>query len=140
MGQAICTTLRMLLISLMCVSLFACGSDSSNEGEDGETYSRQAIQKDYGNLQDSEQLIARVKLLSDGKLLLDDKETSLDDLRLALAEIRKNSGAVWFYRESVSEASKDEGIAVMDIILDEGLPTRFSTQPDFSDSAPPFEF
>ncbi len=130
---------RIMIVPLMSVLLTGCGGDPPQDSNSEEQYSRQAIQKDYSNLPKSEEAIVKVKVLSDGEILLDDKTVSIDELRLALQMTRKDAGAVWYYRESASEDSSDERMAVMDIITDEGLPTKFSTKPDFSNSVPPFE-
>jgi hypothetical protein len=131
------SAVRMTVSLSMCVLLIGCGAPQ-NDGE-REQYTRQAVQKDYGKLQKSEDVIRKVKVLSEGEILLDDKKVSIDELRSALKVTRTESGAVWYYRESASEESSEVRMAVMEIITDEGLPTRFSSKPDFSDSVPPFE-
>lgn len=134
------TALRMTILSVLLASLLGCGTDPPQDRSNGQQFSRQAVQRNYSNQKPADFMIAKVKVLSNGDILLDEKKTALDELRSALVAVRDNTGAVWYYRESDSAESSDEHRAVMDIITDEGLPTKYSTKPDFSNSVPPFDY
>ena len=79
--------------------------------------------------------IARVSVLSTGKLLLDGKPTTLEALDRAFAAIRASRGVVWYYREGAAAATETPVVArqVLDLALNHSLPIRFSTKADFSD-------
>jgi len=78
--------------------------------------------------------IARVSVLSTGKLLLDGKPTTLHALDRAFATIRASRGVVWYYREGAG-ATETPVVArqVLDLALNHSLPIRLSTKADFSD-------
>ena len=72
-----------------------------------------------------------------GNVLADGSAVSLADLDKRLAETRKASGVVWYYRENgQSEPTgrfREKIGRVLDLIMNHNLPVTLSTKPDFSD-------
>jgi hypothetical protein len=77
--------------------------------------------------------IARISVLSNGTLLLDGKPTTLVAVDRAFAALRASRGVVWYYREG-AESTETPVVArqVLDLALNQTLPIRVSTKPDFS--------
>jgi hypothetical protein len=68
-------------------------------------------------------------------LTLDGAPVTLEQLKLKLAEHRKRSGVVWYYREaSTSDGDPPpQALEVIQLIIDNKLPVSLATRPDFSD-------
>ncbi len=82
----------------------------------------------------NESHVAKVKVLANGIVLLDDKPISVDELRVAFVRVKENDGVVWYYREDTGGDPPPQATLVIQAIVDAKLPVRLSTKPDFSDS------
>lgn len=74
---------------------------------------------------------AKVRITATGLIYLNEKQISLDELKVALARLKQENGSVWYYRENPQEASAKEATAVIQAIINLGLPIRLSSKPDF---------
>jgi hypothetical protein len=79
--------------------------------------------------------VAKVSVLSSGKVLLNGEPTTLAALDAALSLLAASKGVVWYYREGAElvgppAASKQ----VTELIIKHRLPISMSTKPDFSDT------
>ena len=87
--------------------------------------------------------VARVKVMADGTILLNEEPATLEQLKEAFAKLAENQGQVWYYRE-VPEGDESASLPpaaheIMTEIIKARLPIRLSTKPDFSDSVGPGE-
>jgi hypothetical protein len=73
----------------------------------------------------------KVAVLADGRLTVDGKACSIDELRASLEVLRVKHGVIWYYRESGPQKS---AMDVMKVVLGAQLPIRLSSRPDYSDS------
>lgn len=77
--------------------------------------------------------IIRVSVLKTGELLLDGRPATLSEIELALKEGAQAGAAVWYYREDPGSQEPPAGaMSVMKLIVENRLPVRLCTKPDFS--------
>jgi hypothetical protein len=79
--------------------------------------------------------VAKVSVLSNGKVLLNGKPTTLEALDVALGSLAASKGVVWYYREA-AEAAEPPAVSmqVIELVIKYRLPISLSTRPDFSDA------
>ncbi len=51
-----------------------------------------------------------------------------------IRELAKNKGEVWYYRQAPEADPHPNAMKVLKAIMDQNLPVRLSTKPDYSDS------
>jgi hypothetical protein len=79
--------------------------------------------------------IVKVALYANGRLMVDGQPSNVKALRSSLEPIVKQHGSVWYFREtSVTGGPPENAMEVMRTLIDTGLPIRYSSHPDFSDS------
>jgi hypothetical protein len=79
--------------------------------------------------------VAKVSVLSSGKVLLNGKPTTLAALDAALSSLAASEGVVWYYREAAEAAEPPAASAqVIELVIKHRLPISMSTKPDFSDA------
>ncbi len=79
--------------------------------------------------------VAKVSVLSSGKVLLDGKPTTMAALDAALGSLAASKGVVWYYREDAEAAEPPAAsIEVIELVIKHRLPISMSTRPDFSDA------
>ena len=78
------------------------------------------------------QPIAKVAVFADGRIALGGRTVSLAQLHVALADLGKNHGVVWYYREDAGGEPHPNAMAVIKEIIDARLPVSLSTKPDYS--------
>jgi hypothetical protein len=81
----------------------------------------------------------RVSVLLDTSLRVDGKLATLDQLGVALDQLKtEGNGTVAYYREAADRepppAVMDAAMAALDAIMERGMPIRLSSKPDFSDT------
>jgi biopolymer transport protein ExbD len=79
------------------------------------------------------QTIAKVSVLSAGKLLLNGKPVTLAELDADLKKLKQANGIVWYYRESAAAEPPPQAMAALKLIVENSLPVSMSSKPDFSD-------
>ena len=77
--------------------------------------------------------IVRLSVLASGKVLLDGKESNLLEIKKALEKIKLENGVVWYYRENAKGMPPPEAMDVLNLVIENNLPIRMSSKPDFSD-------
>lgn len=84
------------------------------------------------------EIVAKVSVLSTGKVLLNGKPTTLAALNTALGSLAASKGVVWYYREA-AEAAEPPAVSmqVIELVIKHRLPISMSTKPDFSDAVGP---
>jgi hypothetical protein len=81
------------------------------------------------------ELVAKVSVLSSGKVLLNGKPTTLAALDAALSSLAASKGVVWYYREAAELAEPPAASTqVIELVIKHRLPISMSTKPDFSDA------
>jgi hypothetical protein len=75
--------------------------------------------------------------MADGRVTLDGSPATLDSVRVSLRRLSEQKGVVWYYREAPETRAPPESIAIIQGIIENRLPVRLSTRPDFSDAIGP---
>jgi hypothetical protein len=78
-----------------------------------------------------------ISVLTSGRILLDDREVSLDELEEALQDAKLAGSVVQYYREDAAAEPPPEAEAVFKLITENRLRVVLSTRPDFSDRVVP---
>jgi len=78
--------------------------------------------------------IAKVSVLTTGKVLLNGAPTTLQALDTAFAKLGQSSGVVWYYRQAAEAEPPSQAMEVMQLVVKHHLPISMSTKPDFSDA------
>lgn len=77
--------------------------------------------------------VVRISVLTSGKVLLDDKESNLSEVRKALGRARSEKAVVWYYRENGKGDPPQQAMDVIRLVIENNLPISMSSKPDFSD-------
>ena len=72
-----------------------------------------------------------------GTVELDGKAVELDVVESSLATLEKQKGVVIYGRDAAGEEPHPNGMKVIQMVIDNSLPIRMSTKPDFSDAVTP---
>lgn len=76
----------------------------------------------------------KIWVSANGDIELDGSSKSLDEVRVALTELAKNSGVVLYGRDAPEGEPHPTAMQVMEIVVQKRLPIRMSTKRDFSDA------
>lgn len=85
----------------------------------------------------SDKPILKVAVTADGAISIDGAHATIDSLREAFAALAAQKGAVWYYRENGAGEPPPQAMQVMEAIVQNRLPVRLSTKPDYSDAVGP---
>ena len=77
--------------------------------------------------------VAKVGAYEDGRITLNGRAVSIEEIRGAFAELSRNGGAVWYYREAADSEPHPNAMLVVEAIVNARLPVSMSTKSDFSD-------
>jgi hypothetical protein len=86
-----------------------------------------------GQVRTDEGPIGKIAVTAAGVISFDGVAITLDSLKLKIADLRKRSGTIWYYREAAGSAPSAEATAVLRLIAESRLPISLSTKPDYSD-------
>ncbi len=76
----------------------------------------------------------KLKVMSDGLILLDDKAVTLSSLRVYLAGVDPRASVVWYYRENPNVADPPPvALDVLDAVMKARIPISLSSRADFGD-------
>ena len=78
--------------------------------------------------------IAKVSVLTTGKILLNGVPTTLQALDAAFAKLGQSRGVVWYYRQAAEAEPPSQAMEIIELVVKYRLPIRMSTKPDFSDA------
>jgi biopolymer transport protein ExbD len=78
--------------------------------------------------------VLKIAITASGQISADGRPTTLEALIPMLRELAKNKGAVWYYREAPEADPHPNAMKVLNAVVDQNLPVRLSTKPDYSDS------
>jgi hypothetical protein len=71
--------------------------------------------------------------MADGRITVDGCPTTIDSLRVSLETLAKQQGVVWYYREAGQTKAPPESSMIIQAVIENRLPIRLSSLPDFSD-------
>ena len=75
--------------------------------------------------------------MSDGRITVDGSPATVDSVRQALKRLAEEKGVVWYYREASDAKGPPESTPVIQSVVENRLPIRLSTRPDYSDAIGP---
>jgi hypothetical protein len=80
------------------------------------------------------QKVLKIAITASGQISADGRPTTVEALLPILRELAKNKGEVWYYREAPLADPHPNAMKVLSAIVDNNLPIRLSSKPDYSDS------
>jgi len=78
-------------------------------------------------------VVGKIAVTAKGDVTFDGKPVTIDVLKERLADLKKRSGEVWYYREAGRREPPAQAMQVIKLVADNRLPVSVSTKPDFSD-------
>ena len=75
----------------------------------------------------------RIAVMAAGRITVDGSPATIDSLRVSLKRLAEQKGVVWYYREAGQANAPPEYAEVIQSIIENRLPIRLSSRPDFSD-------
>lgn len=81
--------------------------------------------------------ILKIAVTADGRITVDGSPATIDSLRVSLRQLAEQKGVVWYYREGGQAEAPPESTEVIQAVIDNRLPIRLSSRPDFSDAIGP---
>jgi hypothetical protein len=78
--------------------------------------------------------VLKIAITASGQISADRHPITLEGLIPILRELAKDKGEVWYYREAPQDDPHPNAMKVLKLIVDQNLPIRLSTKPDYSDS------
>ncbi len=78
--------------------------------------------------------VLKIAVMRDGRIFADGSPATMDSLRASLKGLAELKGAVWYYREAAQASAPPEADAVIQLVIENRLPIRLSSRPDFSDA------
>jgi hypothetical protein len=81
--------------------------------------------------------ILKIAVMADGRITVDGSPATIDSLRVSLKRLAEQRGIVWYYREAGEAKAPPESAEVIQAVIENRLPIRLSSRPDFSDAIGP---
>jgi len=81
--------------------------------------------------------VLKVAVFADGRITADGSVTTIESLRESLKRLAELKGTVWYYREAGHAEPPPHAMMVMQAVVDNRLPIKLSTKPDYSDAVGP---
>lgn len=123
-----------LKILLVCFAAASAGGCARNAA-DKRSFDKEE-QSLAGSLTTSDPArIARLKMDAAGQVFLNDAPVTIEELKAALPVYKQKNGIVWYYRENPEQQPILEVTQVNQILVENMLPVKVATKPDFSDAA-----
>jgi biopolymer transport protein ExbD len=69
--------------------------------------------------------VSRIKLSRDGRIYLNGKQASLEEVKKDLEQRKAKHGAIKYYRENPQKEATTQALEVIRVIADAKLPVRF---------------
>ena len=76
--------------------------------------------------------VLKVAVFADGRLTLNGKVSSIENLQETIYAFRKSNGTIWYYSEPCRKAPRIATEALLSL-SSSGIPIQFAGKPDFSD-------
>jgi hypothetical protein len=81
--------------------------------------------------------VLKLAVYADGRLNVDGKASSVEQLRDSLHALAASHGIVWYYREAAQHEPPPIVRDVLKEIVAARVPVRLSSKPDYSDTVVP---
>lgn len=81
--------------------------------------------------------VLKIAVMSDGRITVDGSPATMDSVRDSLKRLAEQKGVVWYYREAGDAKAPPESTAIIQSIIENRLPIRLSSRPDYSDAIGP---
>ena len=81
--------------------------------------------------------ILKIAVMANGRITVDGSPATIDSLRVSLKRLAEQKGIVWYYREAGEAKAPPESAEVIQAVVENRLPIRLSSRPDFSDAIGP---
>jgi biopolymer transport protein ExbD len=78
--------------------------------------------------------VLKIKVTSGGDITADGEPVTLEQLATKLTALKQVGGKVWYYRENPAGEPHPNAMKVIEQVVENKLPIRLSTKPDFSDA------
>jgi hypothetical protein len=79
----------------------------------------------------------KIAVMADGRIMVDGSPTTIDSVCVSLKRLAEQKGVVWYYREAGQGKAPPESTEVIQSVIENRLPIRISSRPDFSDAIGP---
>jgi hypothetical protein len=103
-----------LVLGFLCLQLVGCSRSRMSENSHGP--------------------VLKIAVKADGRITVDGTPATIDSVRASLKRLAEQKGVVWYYREAGQGVAPTESIQVIQSVIDNRLPIRLSTHPDFSNA------
>lgn len=81
--------------------------------------------------------VLKIAVMANGSITADGEPTTIESLRASLKTLAERKGIVWYYREASQSKGPAEALEVTKAVIENRLPIRLSTRPDYSNSVGP---
>jgi biopolymer transport protein ExbD len=78
--------------------------------------------------------VLKIAITATGQITADGQPTTIEALIPILRELAKEKAEVWYYREASETEPHPNAMKVLSAVVDQNLPVRLSSKPDYSDS------
>jgi hypothetical protein len=79
----------------------------------------------------------KITVMANGRITVDGMPATIDSLRVSLKRLAEQKGVVCYYRESGQAEAPPEAAEVIQTVIENRLPIKLSSRPDFSDAIGP---
>lgn len=79
-----------------------------------------------------EQPIAKIRVYRNGKISLNGREVTIEEMRNGFSDLKKKNGVVWYFREAAEQEPHPNATLVVKEIIDANLAVSMSNKEDFS--------
>jgi len=86
----------------------------------------------YSPVTCAEPPIGKVRVYRSGKMTLDGRQVTINEMRKGLFDLKKKNGVVWYFREVGEQEPHPNGPLVVQAIIDNKLPVSMSNKEDYS--------
>jgi hypothetical protein len=86
----------------------------------------------YTDVGSAEPPIGKVRVYRSGKMTLDGRQVTINEMRKGLSNLKIKNGVVWYFREAGEQEPHPNGPLVIQAIIDNKLPVSMSNKEDFS--------
>jgi biopolymer transport protein ExbD len=115
----------LVVLSTTLLLLAGCQRDSAAPSSSGNQAGNSAVQNSK---------VLKIKVTAGGEITADDQPVTLEQLAVKLAELKKAGGVVWYHRANPGGEPHPNAMKVIALVVENKLPIRLSTKPDFSDA------
>ena len=79
----------------------------------------------------------KISVMADGRITVGGSPDTIDSVRVSLKRLAERKGVVWYYREAGEAKAQPESSEVIQAVIENRLPIKLSSRPDFSDANGP---